>query len=684
MPFIRCYIVLFLLLTGFSKNAQAQAYYLNGSAQALGADCYAITPADSWQNGSIWYARQLDLRNPINLEFTLNFGDNDEFGADGVVLVLQNAGTDALGINGSGIGFEGFNPALGIEFDVFQNGENNDPNYDHLAILSNGNVHHGRSGNLAGPVPVLSNSGNIEDGKDHRVRLQWDPYTQVLRISFDCVQRLSLKKDLVKDIFGGKPEVYWGFTGATGKYFNLFKACLDPDIIPRYRDTICPGESARLYGRPSAGNAWSWAPSTGLDSPFIQSPLASPDTSTRYVVSYTNQCNENITDTFEVIVTTPQGNPPGDTFFCEGSSYRLDAALFKADSIRWQDQGKELLRDLNDTGKWRFTWYQQSCAFDHQFLLEQKSAPLLHLNDTSICSGDRLSLTLDSLHGRFDTFFWNDGHTELSRDLTDPDQYILRLNHLCGNVSSAMNLSFWPADTFFLQAEDSVLCPGAELVISANPKPSGDLIWHDGQREDSILITSPGWFRAISQSQTHGCVFQDSIYISEGYFPEVRLEPEYILCTNEKLRIQPFSAHTQVYFWNNEPGPPEFELENYQGILTLKVRNQCGEDSATSEVSTIDCACQLWFPNAFTPNTDQLNDIFLPKGDCKILSFQWWIYNRWGELLYTSDHINKGWDGRVNGQEAPAGTYLYRAQYEGITNKGKERFQRSAIFHLLR
>lgn len=55
----------------------------------------------------------------------------------------------------------------------------------------------------------------------------------------------------------------------------------------------------------------------------------------------------------------------------------------------------------------------------------------------------------------------------------------------------------------------------------------------------------------------------------------------------------------------------------------------------------------LFTPNSFTPNGDGDNDIFLPKGYRmnKYQSYQFIIYNKWGEAVFTTDKITEGWDG---------------------------------------
>jgi hypothetical protein len=107
---------------------------LNGSAIALGDDCYQLTPALNTQNGTVWYSDQIDLTQPFDLLFYMNYGSIDDNGADGICFVLQTVGTNAIGESGGGMGYLNFGTSLGIEFDTWQNGESGDLVQDHMAI----------------------------------------------------------------------------------------------------------------------------------------------------------------------------------------------------------------------------------------------------------------------------------------------------------------------------------------------------------------------------------------------------------------------------------------------------------------------------------------------------------------------------------------------------------------------
>jgi gliding motility-associated-like protein len=67
----------------------------------------------------------------------------------------------------------------------------------------------------------------------------------------------------------------------------------------------------------------------------------------------------------------------------------------------------------------------------------------------------------------------------------------------------------------------------------------------------------------------------------------------------------------------------------------------------------------LYVPNAFTPNNDGLNDVFrvIPDGSFDTILLQ--VFNRWGELVFESNHVNDGWDGNFKNHPQEIGTYVY-------------------------
>jgi gliding motility-associated-like protein len=92
----------------------------------------------------------------------------------------------------------------------------------------------------------------------------------------------------------------------------------------------------------------------------------------------------------------------------------------------------------------------------------------------------------------------------------------------------------------------------------------------------------------------------------------------------------------------------------YKVLLNVSNSNCSTIDSITVTVSKSD----IFAPNVFTPNGDGHNDEFRVAYR-SIVSFECWIYNRWGRQVYHWTDPQKGWDGTINGVKATPGAYFY-------------------------
>jgi gliding motility-associated-like protein len=89
---------------------------------------------------------------------------------------------------------------------------------------------------------------------------------------------------------------------------------------------------------------------------------------------------------------------------------------------------------------------------------------------------------------------------------------------------------------------------------------------------------------------------------------------------------------------------------------------------------------RLFFPNAFTPNQDGLNDTFQPKA-LFIREFKMTVYTRNGRQLFSTEDINQGWDGTFGQEPLPPDTYIYTAEAADFSG---ERISTRGTFVLIR
>ncbi|MEZ5012669.1 MAG: PKD domain-containing protein [Chitinophagales bacterium] len=128
-----------------------------------------------------------------------------------------------------------------------------------------------------------------------------------------------------------------------------------------------------------------------------------------------------------------------------------------------------------------------------------------------------------------------------------------------------------------------------------------------------------------------------------------------------------------------DPNPEVHLTETTTFILTVTSPDGCTEtDTVTIYVKQITI---VEVPNAFSPNGDGINDeIFVLNHEVAEL-LEYSIYNRWGELVFTTTDINRGWNGKVDGEEAAMGTYVYLVRAIGL---GGEEFVRQGNITLVR
>jgi gliding motility-associated-like protein len=91
--------------------------------------------------------------------------------------------------------------------------------------------------------------------------------------------------------------------------------------------------------------------------------------------------------------------------------------------------------------------------------------------------------------------------------------------------------------------------------------------------------------------------------------------------------------------------------------------------------------CHIYFPNAFTPNEDSINQKFGMVSDCPVSNYVFTIYNRWGEVIYVSKDQLATWDGKFRNYPCPEGTYLYKLVCKTADSDWAFR---SGLFYLLK
>ena len=231
----------------------------------------------------------------------------------------------------------------------------------------------------------------------------------------------------------------------------------------------------------------------------------------------------------------------------------------------------------------------------------------------------------------------------------------------CNVVTDSVQVMAGNGSGFHLPV-DTVLCFGQPLLLDAGPGYDS-YQWQDGSQQESIHVTVPGeyWVRLVS---TNGCTHTDTTAIGPiAFLPADFLPADTVFCTYAPLILQPIRPF-KTYLWNTGDTAAIIHIAN-EGMYTLQVTDQNGcMGTDTIRVGEKICPQGIYFPNAFTPNKDGLNDQFRPIVKGVPVLYRFSIYNRFGQRVFETEDTKKGWDGTMNGAVQQTAVFAWSCVYQ--------------------
>ena len=427
LPFL-----LAIILVICSSTLSTAQYNVNNNAASLGGGCYQLTPNSANKHGSVWDINKINLNSPFDFTFQVYLGCNTN-GSDGICFGLQPTST-GVGTAGNGMGMGGVTPSVGVYIDTHQNTSDGDPPYDHLSINSNGNVNHNNAATqLSGPVACIPSQATVKTCSYHTLRVSWDPVTLTYKVWFDGVLRLNMVgNNIVNTVFGGNPNVYWGFTGGTGGGYNLQKFCVQ--LVANFgNNTVCQGTPTSFIdssssGSPIANWAWNFGDGTPLfsggNAAVYQNPTHTYANPGVYTVRLT--ISDNGTDSSSIshnvtVIAKPTITMTAGTTICQGQSIGITGTVTPApQSFSWSPTANmtnpaTLTPTVAPTVTTTYTLTATNasgCVNTGTTTVTVSPPITVIVNSPTICAGQSATLTA----GGGTTYTWSAGTTNAGLD----------------------------------------------------------------------------------------------------------------------------------------------------------------------------------------------------------------------------------------------------------------------------
>ena len=439
-------------------------------------------------------------------------------------------------------------------------------------------------------------------------------------------------------------------------------------------DTLCFGDTVQLQA--SGGATYQWTPNINISNPNIANPFAYPDTITTYQVIATDSCGADtalVTLYFHEDTTAIMN----DTLICMGDIVTLYA--YGGVNYNWYpttgmiNPGHQTpnVIPLDTTVYFVDITTPNGCVFTDsvQINVEFSSPQPIVPNDTILCSGDTLTIEIQGVSNA--TWSPNFGLSDPNSPSTlvyptNTTTYNIEFENTCAIVNADFTVTVIGIASQVVN--DTSICPGDTANLWATNgsayswSPTESLSHPDSS--NTLAYPQQSTVYTIDVFNSQGCSITEDVLVGVYDLPFVNAGADLFINYGDVVSLQGVTSHN--FYWYSIDSmsctdclnPMVSPTASSSYILYVTDTNGC----INSDTVQIILDGTLYVPNTFTPNSDGINDFFEIKGE-EINTFEIWIFNRWGELIYNTKNMSNYWDGTYKNSPVQIDTYVWKIKY---------------------
>lgn len=439
---------------------------------------------------------------------------------------------------------------------------------------------------------------------------------------------------------------------------------LIPALIHFGPDTIyCVGTQVILDASIASGS-YQWHDAS-MDATF------STSTSGTYWCEASNSCGID-RDTISLFFVDPPSpiDLGSDTFLCSGNTLLLEVLPDSLTQVVWSDSSSGNTLTVDSSGHYSVTAYNQCEALTDSVQFIAIDSPQVDLGaDTILCPGGTLSWTFDVPHS---VFLWQDGSANNHFLQQGAGKVWLQVSNFCAVESDTIQVDFQEVPTVALGPDTAICAP--DVLSLRIDTPFDYFAWSTGENTPQIEVREEGRYSITVLNRCGKASDSIFVHVREDHFPG--LGPDQTICPGEEVKLVAHGDWTRVQWQDNSKKTTYVSREPEEVRVTVWDELGCrGRDTA----QIVSCPV-LWVPNAFTPDQNQQNDRFRPVGE-NLARYLFRVYDRWGELLYSTTNPADGWDGTYHSLPAPQGAYVWEVVF---VNEQHREEVRTGSFVLIR
>jgi gliding motility-associated-like protein len=437
--------------------------------------------------------------------------------------------------------------------------------------------------------------------------------------------------------------------------------------------SICAGQqTATLTAGGAAG--YTWTPSTGLNTGSSGTVIANPTVTTTYTIVGANGNCRDMTTTQVVVNPLPVMTVNSATI-CSGASITLSAS--GASTYSWSPglflnatSGPSVTATPPASIVYSITGTIGSCTAVVQSSVTVTPSPSLTVNSASICRGSEASLSVSGATSY--SWFPSSALSATTGSMvssSSPVSITYTVIGMSGNCSDTTESTVTVNPMPELAVSSATVCFGFPATLLASGasvyhwSPSANLNTASG----ASVIATPSVSTVYVITGTLGmCTSTAQTLVHVNPLPHVSIQASNVVINTPGESVSLTAQGGNTYLWSNGLTTsliPVAPAQTSDYCVTAISIEGCEQKACiTIEVSL---ESTLYIPNAFTPNGDNLNDVFYTPGT-NLISYHVMIYNRWGNLVFESHDAETAWDGTYKGERVKNDVYNYLLLAEGV------------------
>ncbi|MFT6716676.1 MAG: gliding motility-associated-like protein, partial [Saprospiraceae bacterium] len=275
----------------------------------------------------------------------------------------------------------------------------------------------------------------------------------------------------------------------------------------------------------------------------------------------------------------------------------------------------------------------------------------------------------------YSSYVWSGvpaGQTSSSIMDSTAGDYIVEVTDVNGCKATATATLTVNSNPIIDVGDDLMICEGESVEVgdASYTGITETLLWNVSSSNQYLILNSSGTY-VLTVTDENGCYGIDSMLLTVNLIPTYTKSADTVVCfeTTGDLALAVETGTRNDILWELGGTSQEIAVtENGDYVFTIVTPSTLCEITDTIIVAE-KCTSTIFIPNAFSPNGDGTNDYFYAQG-INIKDFDFFIFNRWGEEIFHSDDIHKGWDGLYKDIPVQIDVYVWKMYYSTEEDHG--------------